>query len=84
LGTKDLATSIGGIINAALTILGIIFLALIVYAGFTWLLARGREEEVQRAQKIIETSIIGLIIVILAYAISKFVFSVVISGAGVQ
>lgn len=84
LGTKDLAPTVGGIINAGLTLLGIVFLVLIVYAGFVWLLARGREDEISRAQKIIETSIIGLIVVISAYAISKFVFATIIAGAGVE
>ena len=84
LGTKDLAVTVGGIISAVLTLLGIIFLVLIVYAGFTWLLARGREEEIEKAQKIIETSVIGLLVILIAYAITKFVFSVLISGAGVQ
>ncbi|MFA4872563.1 MAG: hypothetical protein WC659_01355 [Patescibacteria group bacterium] len=84
LGTKDLAITVGGIIQAMLTIIGVIFLALIVYAGFKWMLARGRTEEVESAQKIIESSIIGLIVIILAYAISKFVFSIILAGAGVQ
>ena len=78
-----LPTLIGSIIRTGLIILGTVFLALIVYAGFVWLLARGREEEVQRAQKIIESSVIGLIVVILAYAISRFIFTVVVGGAGV-
>ncbi len=82
-GKVPLPTVIGSVIQSALTFLGIIFLALIVYAGFVWLLARGRQEEIERAQKIIESSVIGLIVVILAYAISKFIFSVVVGGAGV-
>jgi len=72
---------IGKIIKAGLTLLGMVFLVLIVYAGFVWLLAGGREEEVQRAQKIIETSIIGLIVVVSAYAISTFVFRVIEQAA---
>jgi len=84
LGTKSLPETVGGIINAGLAVIGTLFLGLIVYAGFVWLLARGREDEIGRAQKIIETSIIGLIVLISAYAISKFVFAVIIAGAGIN
>jgi len=75
---------IGRIINVGLTLLGIIFLVLIIYGGFVWLLARGRDEEVQKAQKVIETSVIGLIVIILAFAISKFVFATILGGAGIR
>ncbi|MEW6610379.1 MAG: pilin [Patescibacteria group bacterium] len=86
ISTQDftLPEIIGRIINVALTLLGIIFLVLIVYAGFKWMLARGREEEVERAQKIIESSIIGLIVIILAFAISKFVFATILGGADIR
>ncbi len=76
----SLQTTAGKIIKAVLTLVGTIFLVLMVYAGFKWMLARGRTEEVESAQKIIESSIIGLIVVVLAYAISTFVFSVIMSS----
>lgn len=81
---EELPVIIGKIIRTGLTLLGTIFLILIVYAGFTWILARGREEEIEKAQKIIETSVIGLIVIIVAYAISTFVFAVIVGGAGVK
>ncbi|OGL79417.1 hypothetical protein A3J43_02125 [Candidatus Uhrbacteria bacterium RIFCSPHIGHO2_12_FULL_54_23] len=81
---NELPTIVGRIIRTGLTLLGTIFLVLIVYAGFVWILARGREEEVQKAQKIIETSVIGLVVIVIAYAISTFIFNVVIGGAGVK
>ena len=76
----SLPTTVGNVIKAVLTLVGTIFLVLMVYAGFKWMLARGRSEEVEAAQKIIESSIIGLIVVVLAYAISTFVFSVLMSS----
>jgi len=75
-GTKDqgdLGTITGTTINAALQLVGIIFMGLLVYAGILWMTARGEEEQIKKAQKIISASIIGLVITISAYAITVFV-----------
>ncbi|OGY44511.1 MAG: hypothetical protein A2729_01620 [Candidatus Buchananbacteria bacterium RIFCSPHIGHO2_01_FULL_39_14] len=66
-------TVVGRVINAFLGIFGIIFLILMIYGGYKWLMASGREEEVQKAKDIIRQAIIGFIIVLSAYAISYFV-----------
>ena len=50
-----------------------IFLLLTVYAGYLWLTARGEEEPIKKAQKIIIASVIGLVIVVSAYSITNFV-----------
>ncbi|MFA5359824.1 MAG: pilin [Patescibacteria group bacterium] len=62
-------------INTALSLLGVIFLILMIYAGYTWMMARGEEEKVTKAKETITRAIIGLIIVVAAYAISSFVIS---------
>ncbi len=72
---EDLGTSVGTAINAALGLVGLIFLVLMVYAGFLWMTARGDSEKVDSAQKIIIASVIGLVIVVSAYAISVLVTS---------
>jgi len=64
---------IGNVIQALLSIFGIVFLGLMVYGGFVWLKAQGRDDEVSRAKDIIRGAIIGLAIVLSAYAISYFV-----------
>ena len=66
---------VGLIIQTAWSILGIIFLILIIYGGYIWLNARGVEQNVEKAKDIIKTAIIGLIIVIGAYAISWFIIN---------
>lgn len=71
----DLATVVGKVILAILTILGLIFLVLIVYAGFKWMLAQGEEQKITEARNLIFNSIIGLIIVFAAYAISYFIIN---------
>lgn len=64
---------IGVGIGAAITLVGMIFLVLMVYAGYLWMTARGEQEQVDKAQKIITTALIGFFIVASAYAITKFV-----------
>ena len=71
----DLATVVGGVIFVILSLLGIVFIVLIVYAGFKWMLAQGEEAKVTEARNLIMHSIIGLIIVLAAYAISYFVIN---------
>lgn len=61
-------------IKAFLGLLGIIFLILIVYGGYVWMMARGSEQEVEKAKNIIQRAIIGLIIIVASYVITEFVF----------
>ncbi|MEK7123167.1 MAG: hypothetical protein AAB855_04930 [Patescibacteria group bacterium] len=71
----DLAGVVGNVILAILTIVGLIFLVLMVYAGIRWMLAQGEEQKITEARNLIFQSIIGLIIVLAAYAIAYFVVS---------
>jgi cytochrome bd-type quinol oxidase subunit 2 len=63
----------GKVINASLSIIGVLFLGLMIYGGIIWMIARGNEQNTEKAKKIIRNSIIGLIIVFAAYAITAFV-----------
>ncbi|MBU0731723.1 pilin [Patescibacteria group bacterium] len=62
------------IINWALGLLGIFSLMLIIWGGFIWMNARGNEEEVKKAKKILEGAIIGLVIILASFGISQYVF----------
>ena len=64
---------VGRIINAFLSLFGIIFLILVIYGGYRWMMASGREEELSKAKSTIRSAVIGLIIVLSAYAISYFI-----------
>lgn len=66
---------IGNAITIVLAFLGIIFLGLIIYGGILWMTAAGNEPTVDKAKKIIEEAVIGLVVVIAAYAASFFVLS---------
>ena len=66
---------VAAIIQIALGVLGLIFLALLIVGGYQWMTAGGNEEQVSKAQKRIVDAVIGLIIVLAAYAITVFVFN---------
>jgi hypothetical protein len=73
--TDNFPMFIGRIINIALGFLGVIFLGLSIYGGFIWMMAKGDSAQIEKAQNIIKNSIIGLVIVVAAYAITNFVYS---------
>jgi len=65
-------------VGLGLTFLGIIIFALMLYAGVNWMIAMGASEKVDTAKQTLEAAIIGLLIVIAAYAITSFVFNRII------
>jgi hypothetical protein len=79
-GSSDLPSIIGGIINVVLGFLGIILLVYILYAGFLWMTAGGDTDKVKTAKDMIKNAIIGLIIIVAAFAISTFVLESIIES----
>lgn len=67
------AQTLGTVVKAVLSFVGIIFLSLTIYAGFLWMNAKGEEGEIDKAKEIIKAAIIGLIITVGAYSITAFV-----------
>lgn len=72
---RQLPLVIGRIIRTILGLLGIIFLVLMVYAGFLWMTARGDSKKVDQAKQLITGAIIGVIIISSAYAITAWVLT---------
>jgi hypothetical protein len=79
-GESQLIEIIAVIINVLLSLLGVIFLLLLIYGGVLWMTSRGNEENVTKAKKILTDSIIGLIIILAAYAISRFVVDALVEA----
>lgn len=69
----DVYVIINAVISAGLSMVGIAFLAISIYAGIRWMTARGKEELAEKAKHALEAGIIGLVVVSLAYAISRYV-----------
>jgi TRAP-type C4-dicarboxylate transport system permease small subunit len=53
-------------------LVGVIFLILMVYGGYIWMIARGNDELISKAKDTIRSAIIGIIIVVGAYAITSY------------
>lgn len=65
---------IAQVITLILGFVATIFFVLVLYGGITWMTAMGSDEKISKAKNILQTSIIGLIIVAASYAISTFIF----------
>jgi amino acid transporter len=75
LGDITIGQMAAQIIQVALGFLAIIFLILIIFAGFRWMTASGNEEQVKKATKTITAAVIGLVVVLAAYTITYFIFN---------
>ncbi len=70
---RSLPAVAGSIVNVALSLLGIIFVILIIVGGFKWMTAGGNENDVATATKYIKNSVIGLIVILSSWAIWEFI-----------
>ena len=73
LGSKDVRVMVTDIINVLLGFLGVIAVVIILLGGFKWMTAGGNEDKVAEAKKLIGAGVIGLIVILAAYAIATFV-----------
>jgi hypothetical protein len=71
-----LATFIGNIAGAALTIAGALFLFLVVYGGILIMSAAGNQSQVDKGKKIITWAIIGALVIGSAYFITATIFGI--------
>lgn len=69
----DLKGTINSIIQVLLGFLGILAVIIILWGGFIWMTAAGDETKVDKAKKLIVSGIIGIVIILAAYAIASFV-----------
>ena len=80
LGNAPLEQAIGQLINVALGFLGIVAVIIILFGGFKWMTAGGNDEKVGEAKRLIIAGIIGLAIILSAYAIASFVLGSLITA----
>ncbi len=79
---RDIRESIAIMIKGLLGFLGILFTVLIIYAGWQWMTAGGNEEQVAKAKKTLSDASIGLFLVVVAYALSVWIFKVINQAVG--
>ncbi len=70
------------IINIAFGLIGIIMVSIILYAGFLYMTSGGDAEKTQTALKYIRNAVIGLIIILMSWAITRFVVERLLEATG--
>lgn len=75
LSSTDPRTVIGRIINMALGFLGVIAVGIVLMGGFKWMIAGGNEEQTGEAKKLLGAGVIGLVIILSAWAIATFIIN---------
>ncbi len=73
---RSLDDLIGSVIRVILASLGSIFLVLMVLAGNEWMRAAGNQDKIRSSQKKIASLLIGLVLVLSAYALSYWISSI--------
>ena len=82
LRSVSLGEVVATVIRTLLAFLGVIFVVLIIYSGFLWMTSAGSEEKIGKAKSIMTAAVIGLVIVLSAYAITIFVLTKILEGTG--
>lgn len=76
----SLENTIATTLKIVLSTLGTIFIVMMFVAGNDWMQAAGNEEKVKKAKARIQSLIVGLVIILLAYALASG-FSKLVAGA---
>jgi TRAP-type C4-dicarboxylate transport system permease small subunit len=75
LGQANLGETVGSLINIFIGILGIIAVIIVLIGGFTWMTAAGEQGKIDSAKGMLKSGVIGLAIILSAYAITNFVIT---------
>ena len=84
LGSGDVRQTAAQIINVALGFLGIIAVVIVLIGGFKYMISGGQQEKTTQAKQYIVAGIIGLAIILSAWAITSFVLSRLITATQTQ
>ena len=76
----NIPTLLGQVIGTGLSLVGVLFFALMLYGGVLWMTAHGNEEQAKKAWNAILAAAIGLAIVLASYTLVNFLFSSVERG----
>lgn len=73
LGTRDVRDIVMAIVNVLLGFLGVVAVLIILYGGYLYMTSQGETDKIDKAKKILINGAIGLVIILLAYAIVIFI-----------
>ena len=80
LGKRSLQATAVRLINVALSLLGIIAVVIVLIGGFKWMTAGGNDDKIAEARKLIFAGIVGMAIILSAWAIARFVLANLLSA----
>lgn len=78
----DIPGLVGGTILSLSTLIGTLFLGLILYGGAIWMTSQGSDEKIKKAKNIITSAVIGLIVTVSAWSISTYVLDLATTATG--
>jgi TRAP-type C4-dicarboxylate transport system permease small subunit len=82
LGRNSLQETISIFINVILGFLGIVAFIIILLGGFKWMTSGGDEDKIGEAKKLMGAGVVGMAIVLAAWAIASFVINQLALGTG--
>lgn len=69
-GTPDVIAA--NVVRTLLTLVGVIFVALLIYGGFLYMTSRGEEDKIKKSKKTLVAAVIGIAIITTGYSITYF------------
>lgn len=79
---ENLDVIIGRVVRTVLSVIGSVFLIFMFLAGWKWMRAGGNEEAVSKAKKQISSLVIGLVVILAAYAASYWILNALVGPSG--
>jgi hypothetical protein len=80
LSSTDVRTTIARVIRVVMSLLGIVAVVIVLIGGFKWMTAGGNDDQVGEAKKWIFSGVIGLVIILSAYALASFVLNQLVNA----
>jgi hypothetical protein len=72
----ELLDTVTMLINILMSLLGFIAVIIVLIGGFKWMTAAGEDSKVAEAKKTLSAGVIGLVIIMAAWGIARFVINI--------
>jgi len=76
LGVSTVPEVISRLIKIMLGLVGTVSLVVFIYAGFLWITAQGKPDQINKGKQAMIWAVVGILVVFSSYAILKYVFDV--------
>lgn len=81
IGCQTIQECLGSVLQWVLGLVGVLALAGIVYGGFLYITSGGNQDRIEQGKHAVYYSVIGLLVVGLAYAVVAFIFGALSGSA---